>query len=209
MKKIYSLIALVLATMCVKATTHNINISGFTYSPATISVQVGDVIIIQADATHPLVEVDATTWNANGNTPMAGGFGTKMSTYTFTATTASSVPIYYVCRDHAGMGMKGQINVGILTGLNAFVAPAENLLLFPNPASDKFSVTYSSEEEVVPTVNLYSGFGQEIGIVVEDNTYFSGTGTLRIALPVSVPSGIYFLELKQGSKKAIKKMVIN
>ena len=108
MKKIYSIITLVLATVCVKAATHNINISGFTYSPATISVQVGDVIIIQADATHPLVEVDAATWNANGNTPMAGGFGTKTSTYPFTATT-SSQPIYYVCRDHVGMGMKGMI----------------------------------------------------------------------------------------------------
>lgn len=207
MKKIYSIIMLALFTLGVKATTHTINISGFTYSPASLSVSVGDTITIQASATHPLAQVDQTTWQANGTTPMAGGFGVKTSAYTFTVS-MSSQPIYYVCQNHASMGMKGQINVGVLTGINAFAAPAENLALFPNPASDSFSIRYNQEDDAVLSVNLYSVCGEKLSVPMSDTESGKGLHTIRITLPPSVSAGVYFVELTNGSRKTVKKLIV-
>lgn len=207
MKKIYSIIMLALVTLGVKATTHTINISGFTYSPASLSVSVGDTITIQASATHPLAQVDQTTWQANGTTPMAGGFGVKTSAYTFTAS-MSSQPIYYVCQNHASMGMKGQINVGVLTGINTFAAPAENLALFPNPASESFSIRYNQEDDAVLSVNLYSVCGEKISVPMSDTESGKGIHTIHITLPSSVSAGVYFVELTNGSRKTVKKLIV-
>jgi len=59
------------------AATFSVNISGFSYSPASLTVAVGDVITIQASGTHPLVQVDGATWNAGGTSSVTGGWGVK------------------------------------------------------------------------------------------------------------------------------------
>ena len=109
MKKIYSTILLTIAAFAMNATSYTITTSGFSYSPSTLTVTVGDVVTISASGTHPLAEVSQTTWNANGTATLSTGFGNKTSSYTFTISSTNS--IYYVCTNHVGSGMKGQITV--------------------------------------------------------------------------------------------------
>ncbi len=116
MKKNYITLILIITFVVGKAATYTVNISGFTYSPATLTVNIGDVVTIQANSSHPLIEVDQTTWTAGGTSTLTTGFGVKNSNYTFTVSTTNT--IYYACQFHAGMGMKGKIDVSIPTSID-------------------------------------------------------------------------------------------
>jgi len=208
MKKIYSIFLLTIATVCMKAASYTVTVSGLTYAPAALTVTVGDVVTIIANGTHPLVEVSQTTWNANGTTPLGGGFGTKTSTFTFTISTANT--IYYVCSNHASMGMKGQINVNAATGVTENSNVLSNLSVFPNPAKDnKFSVKFNTTENVNVTAKLYSVCGQEVEALVANKEFNAGVSTINIELQSNTPSGIYFLQLTYNSKKVVKKVIID
>jgi len=96
------------------ADTYNIafinGIAGWGYVPSTLSANVGDTINISANTSHPLIQVDSSTWQANGTTPLNGGWGTKTTDYSFVITQAED--IYYVCQFHvSSMNMKGMISV--------------------------------------------------------------------------------------------------
>ncbi|MES2567418.1 MAG: T9SS type A sorting domain-containing protein [Bacteroidota bacterium] len=205
MKKIYSVLLLTVMTVCMKATSYTVTINGFTYSPATLSVLVGDVVTIQANGTHPLAEVTQSTWNANQNTPSGTGFGTKTTNYTFTVTTASD--IYYVCTAHAGMGMKGMITVSS-TSINEQDASISSVSIFPNPAKDKFSVKYNSEDSNV-ILKLYSICGQEVESLVFKKETIAGVSTINVDLQNKVPAGVYFLQLTSNAKKVTRKIIID
>lgn len=88
--------------------TYTVVSSGFTFSPATITVHAGDTIQFNLSSIHNAVEVSQATWNANGTTsnggfslPFGGGALVLVDTGTY----------YYVCQVHASMGMKGMIIV--------------------------------------------------------------------------------------------------
>lgn len=132
MKKIYTILFAfcIFSINSVFGTSYTINISGLTYTPATLNVVVGDEVTIQASGIHPLVQVSEATWNASGSTQLSGGFGTETSDYTFTVSSVDD--IYYVCANHVSSGMKGKIIVSATTGI-VDAARGVSLQVFPNP----------------------------------------------------------------------------
>jgi plastocyanin len=206
MKKIYTILLLTIVTVCMKATSYTITTSGFTYSPATLTVTVGDVVTIVANGTHPLAEVSQTTWNANGTATLSTGFGSKTSNYTFTITSATD--IYYVCTNHVSMGMKGMITVSTV-GVKEQNDMIGNINLFPNPAKDKFSVKFNSSENGIVTAKLYSVCGQEVESLAVNKEFNAGTTTLNFDLQNNIPAGVYFVQLNYNSKKVIRKLIID
>lgn len=206
MKKIYSIFLLTIITACMKATSYTVTISGFSYSPATLTVTIGDVVTIAANPNHPLVEVSQTTWNASGTTSLSSGFGVKNSNHTFTISTATD--IYYVCQNHASMGMKGQIIVSTV-GIKEQNDVIGNISVFPNPAKDKFSVKFNSTEDGNITAKLYSICGQEVESLIVNKEFNAGASTLIFDLKNDIPAGVYFLQLNYNTKKVVKKIIID
>lgn len=205
MKKIYSVLLLSILAISMKATSYTVSISGFSYSPATLTVSVGDVVTIAASGSHPLAEVSQTTWNANGTATLSTGFGTKTSNYTFTITSASD--IYYVCTNHVSMGMKGVITVSSV-GIKEQTNQISGINVFPNPAKNQFSVKFNSSENGNVTAKLYSICGQEIESLIVNKDFFVGTTTLNFDLQNHIPAGVYFVQLNYNSKKITKKLII-
>lgn len=205
MKKIYSVLLLSILAISMKATSYTVTISGFSYSPATLTVSVGDVVTIAASGAHPLAEVSQTTWNANGTATLSTGFGTKTSSYTFTITSASD--IYYVCTNHVTMGMKGMITVSSV-GVKEQANQISGISVFPNPAKNQFSVKFNSSENGNVTAKLYSICGQEIESLTVNKEFFVGTTTLNFDLQNHIPAGVYFVQLNYNSKKITKKLII-
>src|SRR5271157_2217277 len=109
MKKAIILSLFTLATTRIGfSTTHTITNSGFTFSPSSITINLGDTVEFVLASIHAAREVDQATWNANGTTSNGGfdlqfGGGTVVLTQTGTH--------YYVCPPHASLGMKGTIMV--------------------------------------------------------------------------------------------------
>lgn len=205
MKKIYSVLLLSILAISMKATSYTVTISGFSYSPSTLTVSVGDVVTIAASGSHPLAEVSQTTWNANGTATLSTGFGTKTSSYTFTITSASD--IYYVCTNHVTMGMKGMITVSSV-GVKEQANQISGISVFPNPAKNQFSVKFNSSENGNVIVKLYSICGQEIESLTVNKEFFVGTTTLNFDLQNHIPAGVYFVQLNYNSKKITKKLII-
>jgi plastocyanin len=205
MKKIYSTLLLTILTVCLKATSFTVTIVGTTYSPATLTVSVGDIVTIQASTAHPLAEVSQATWAANGTTTLSTGFGVKTSDYTFTVT--SNNTIYFVCQVHASIGMKGQIVVSS-AGINEQNNVIGNISLLPNPAKERVSIKFKSMENGLLTAKMYSVCGQEIQSLILNKEFYSGDNSFTIELQNSIPSGVYFVQLNYNSKKIIRKIII-
>ena len=205
MKKIYTILLLTIATIGMNATSYTITTSGFSYSPSTLTVTVGDVVTISASGTHPLAEVSQTTWNANGTSTLSTGFGVKTSAYTFTITAANN--IYYVCQNHVSSGMKGQITV-TSTGINEQANVIGNISLYPNPAKEKFSVKFKSTENGMLTAKLYSVCGQEMQSLISNKEFNTGENSIEIELQNNIPAGVYFLQLNYNSRKIVRKLII-
>lgn len=102
-------------------TTHVITNTGFTFTPASLTVTEGDTVDWQLDGIHNVLEVSMTDWNANLNTPLPGGFSLPFGGGKLAFETVGT--FYYVCVPHAGSSMKGTITVqAAAANLETFVA---------------------------------------------------------------------------------------
>ncbi len=111
MKNLTLLIAFIATCFTGHATIHTIISSGLTYSPSSLTINQGDSVEFVIDVSHNAVEVDLATYNANGTTPLTGGFSVPFGGG---IVPAAQIPVgdhYYVCSPHAAVGMKGSFTV--------------------------------------------------------------------------------------------------
>ncbi len=125
-------------------TTWKIVNSGTTFSPATITITLGDSVNFVISPAHDAREVSLTTWNANGNTALTGGFQTPFGGGLVLPSQLGVGTHYYVCTPHASIGMKGQIIVQNTTGITENQLQT-NISVFPNPATDLITVKTSND----------------------------------------------------------------
>jgi plastocyanin len=204
--KIIFLCALTLLTgiMQIKATSYNITTAGFTYSPGQLTIQIGDLVNISASTIHPLVQVDKTTWENNGNTPKADGWGTKTSTYQFTGTTEDT--IYFVCGVHYAMGMKGKIIIQNAFGIAENKNTTANIDLYPNPIgnSARINIKVDFSHGFIAEVQNY--YGQNILNMPFEQTNDGEFSSMMDAS--SLGNGIYFLVISNDKKTYLKKFIV-
>ena len=87
--------------------------SGYAFSPASISIEVGQTVCWEwenSESAHNVVEVDglkSTTIVANGINS-----GDSSTTVQFSHTFTENTTFYYVCQPHMGMDMYGKVVVG-------------------------------------------------------------------------------------------------
>lgn len=115
-----------------------INNAGNTFTPANITVTVGDTIIFDIANMHNAVEVSQAGWEANSSAPLSGGFQLPFGGGMILASDLSIGTHYFICAPHASLGMKGTITVEDCT------IPAK-----PNEINGEMTVCESSE-------NIYS-----------------------------------------------------
>src|SRR5690606_16543720 len=190
---------LVGATTCCFATNHPINISGFSFSPATVNAAVGDTVTWNVTGPHTATQVSQATWNANGNTPLSGGFdftpaNTSNGTSFIVCTSVGTV--WYVCKPHASMGMKGQINV-VATGLPDLV----NIVawsIYPNPVKDVLHLNsnVSASTVDVEIINM-------LGKVMMETTAvpFGKAASIDVS---SLTKGVYFLKSSENKMRPVR-----
>jgi plastocyanin len=118
MRAVLSLVALLaLSAQAISQTTHTVVASGFTFSPDSIFIAPGDSVQFSLGSTiHNAAQVDKPVWDANGTTSN-GGFMVPFGGGTIGL--ADTGIYYYVCQNHAPMGMKGIIRVGVLAAPNS------------------------------------------------------------------------------------------
>lgn len=86
-----------------------VTFSGLSFSPALITITEGDTVVFVLSAIHNAVEVSQSTWNANGTTPLGGGFSVPFGGGEVVPSGVGTH--YYICTNHAASSMKGRIIV--------------------------------------------------------------------------------------------------
>lgn len=127
MKK-FSATLFVTASLAGQAQT--INQQGFSWNPSVLTVAPGTFITITIGSPHNMTQVSEATWNANGTTPLVGGFQYNAGTHNLQILNIGTY--YYLCTVHPS-SMKGRIIVESNTSVNDQEGK-EVALVFPNPA---------------------------------------------------------------------------
>lgn len=180
--------------------------SGFTFSPDTVMIHIGDTINFSLASMHDAVEVTIEIWEANGTTKKPGGFAVPFGggpAYAF-ATTGT---YYYVCEAHASSGMKGVIIVNAATGNAEKTISSEVLTISPNPVRDNFKVTHSLYAPSYVSLDIIDMSGVKVFSTpsIHQN---AGAQEEIYELPAAVPDGNYLLELSTDDRKTVLKIVV-
>jgi plastocyanin len=193
-KLIFAFVISLIATDGLLAATHTITNSGFTFSPATITVAPGDTVNFVLASIHNAEEVSQSTWDANGNTSN-GGFQTPFGGGTVVLLQPGTY--YYVCQTHASMGMKGIINVTSTTDVPPGPGGTpERFTLqqnYPNPFNPSTSISFSIPEISYVTIKIYNLIGVEIQTLTE-RSYNPGNYIVTWNASNN-SSGVYFYQL--------------
>lgn len=214
MKKIFLCVFLLMIfTSFGYSKQYTITNSGFSFSPSTLTINVGDTVNFTLSSIHNAREVDQATWNANDNTSN-GGFTTPDGGGMVIFNQAGT--IYYVCEYHASMGMKGIITVSSATGINSASnsLPLKYILMqnFPNPFNPSTIISYALPYESRVSLKIYDLVGRQLSELVNK---VEPAGFYNINFhPANLASGIYFYRIDatsaDGQRKfsSTKKMII-
>jgi plastocyanin len=187
------------------AETKTISIQGFSYSPDQLVINVGDTVEIEASSSHPLVQVDAQTWDLNRNTSMPDGWGVQTSNYRYVATQPDT--IYFVCQIHSGLGMKGSIIVEQKTGIKDFFIHTPNIKLSPNPVSSNSNLLIQTTEIEIIKIEIFNSNGNSVKKIVPVTNNISNNFNYNINLQ-DLLSGLYFLKISSIDGQYIDKFLI-
>jgi plastocyanin len=183
--------------------------SGFTFSPNDVTINAGDTIKFELASIHNALEVNEATWNANGNTPLLGGFNTPFGQSELTGLSAGVH--YYVCSVHFAMGMKGKITVNESSGIVENEPGMKKFNIFPNPTDGKFTLQFNgldgktgSWNRSTPhtTVEMYNILGEKVADLSDLIT--SSSNEINMS---SVPDGIYFIRMDDNNTIYTEKLI--
>jgi len=193
-KNLLSICLFLIATAAYSTSWTIVN-TNFAFTPAAVTISQGDTVVFSLGEIHNAVEVSEATWNANGNTALAGGFETPFGGGLVIPANLLAGVHYYVCDPHASSGMKGIITVNS----SNYIADYEQAVIFsvyPNPAGSMMSVkvdrTLPGGEYRITDVT---------GRIVATGFIRNEVTTIDMA---RVPPGDYFFGIAGLRSKAIK-----
>jgi plastocyanin len=178
--------------------TWQVTNSGFSFTPATVTIHLGDNVNFTLDANHNAVEVSSATWNANG-AASNGGFNVDFGGGLVAASLLTVGTHYYVCQPHASSGMKAKIVVLATTAVAETQMPLD-ITLAPNPASSFIRITANENNLIGSHYALFDRLGRQM---------LMGKLTDKVtSVPVyQLASGLYFMQIIARSTETFKVMI--
>lgn len=173
MKKITLSLLLMTVSLTVFCKTWTVNNAGFTFTPASITIDLGDTVNFVIQNAHSVIEVSQANWDANDNTPLSGGFQTGFGGGVVLPAKLEVGIHYYVCGPHASLGMKGIIIVQNTTGI-VEIQPQINFSVYPNPSNG--NVQFVMEDALFAgnfSVEVYNVQGKRIYQAAITNSKFN------------------------------------
>lgn len=205
MKKIILILLLVTAYLHAFSTTWQVVNSGYTFSPATLTIAQGDNVNFILESMHNAVEVSQSVWNANGNSPVIG-FSLPYGGGLVSASALTLGTHYYVCAPHASLGMKGEIIVQATTAVND--PNIENdILVYPSPAIDHLNVQFNFPASTDFEIKLFDIQGKLIKNLFP-KTQVAGAFLQSFDISKETVPGVYIVKMTVGEKNTFKKVVV-
>ena len=196
MKKITLSLLLLLISITGFCTTWTITAATnpLVFNPDTITITLGDSVNFVIASVHNAIEVNQSTWDANGNTS-DGGFSVPFGGGLVLPAQLTVGTHWYVCSPHAASGMKGVIIVQNNTDIVENQLQA-NFSVYPNPSSDLITIKVNAEllGSIYRITNL-------LGISVLTGKLTSVNTIININ---ELTVGLYLLQVGEQKKQTFK-----
>lgn len=141
-------LGLTIANPSQAATTHDVEIVNFTFSPATVTIAVGDTVRwTEKDGAFHSSTSDTGLWNS-GSLPLDG-------TFSFLFPTAGEYP--YHCSPHPGMTGTVVVQGGAPTGPTVSITSPTNGASFSAPANVPITASAADADGTVTNVAFFDG----------------------------------------------------
>ncbi|MEP6645807.1 MAG: T9SS type A sorting domain-containing protein [Saprospiraceae bacterium] len=202
MKRFTLLFFLLAAKITGNCTVVTVTNNGFTFTPETITITVGDSVRFTVANIHKPVEVSEATWNNNGNTP-SGGFNLPFGGGLVTPAQLAVGTHFYVCSPHASGGMKGKIIVQGSTATHDFHFPA-SVSVYPNPTNGNLQVIMNNTE-------LPKTFDLGVYDVNGKRVYLKSKADMELINDIDLSNfakGYYILRLFDGRQSYQTKVIL-
>lgn len=188
--KITTILLALGALFSANATIHTILVGqggGFTFSPSTLSVAVGDTVRFSwVNGFHTTVDTQIPT----GALKWESAITDNVKQFDYKVTVAGNYQ--YKCGPHGSSGMTGSFSATV-TGVNdQFTAIKSSFTLSPNPATEQANLQFSSQTDFKGYVRIFDAVGnlvkeEKIKVQVGENAISLNTSQLK--------AGLYYLNL--------------
>jgi len=204
MKKIYSLFFVLALAIGARADVITITQSGLTFSPASVSVNVGDVIHwVWTGGTHnttsnaATIPVGAAVWAA----PLTAG----SPTFDYTVEVAGTYG--YGCTFHADMGMVGVFTAASGTQVEPVLTAVSDFTVGVDYNSHTLHVKVENFSNAHTTLKMMDITGRTVANLMDGEL---GTGEQLYHFDVAAhTAGIYFVRMEQNGKVTTRKVLLN
>jgi plastocyanin len=201
-KTLLSTVIVMMAVIGIHAQTNDtIRDDEFAFSPAELTVNVGDTVVFVGSDFHPVLEVSEATWTNKGTTPLEGGFdfpsGSGKVKFAHTGVH------YYVCTAHvASKDMKGKITVVVPTAIPD-ISGNTIVTVYPVPLTgSSLYITFKNQVQRNLTVSVYDLAGN---VRISSNGSTSN-GQYSVDC-TNLPKGLFLMKLSSEDGDSYTKFV--
>ena len=203
-----ALVALMAAPAALAQTTHDVGITGFSFTPPNLEINVGDTVTWTNDGGFH--NVSATTAQYPGNPEGFRNGDPSSALWTFSHTFSIAGEYGYHCEVHGapGAGMFGTITVANPSSTEDELPAGFDLSApSPNPFRDAtaFALTVARAEPL--RVAVYDALGREVE-VLHDGPLPVGTAVPFVWAPSTARSGAYLIRIEGAAFRATQKVIL-
>lgn len=207
MKETFTLTLLLIITLATTLifpqTTHIVEVSNNVFTPANITIEVGDTVRWNnVQGFHNV--------NADDGSFRSGNVAPAPWTYEYVFKSPGNNPYY--CEAHGGaggVGMSGTVTVQEPSGVSGNEANVNSYELkqnYPNPFNPSTQISFSLKEAGFVTLKVYNLLGKEVADLVSERL---GAGNHTVSFSgANLQSGIYFYTLKTKDFIQTRKMTL-
>jgi plastocyanin len=185
---------------------HHISINGNSYLPNTLTVNVGDEVIIDASAVYPLIEVSPDSWHLNRTRLQNGGFSSS-SNYRLLITAAmAGKTIYFGSGAHPGSGMKGQIIVNAVPAIHTNHFNEFDFAVYPNPVSTDSWINLQLNRSERITIQVFDMQGRIVRTFIDQEMK---AGNIKMPFNLnSLDRGNYIVQMRSNKERINKQIMV-
>ena len=202
--KFFLVFAILFLVSTAYSTTWTVQAAGFSFTPSSITVNVGDTVKWQwVEGTHTTTSATIPAGAASWNQPLDA----VNSTYKYVVTLPGTYN--YICIPHQSFGMVGVIHsnpIGIKP-LGTAVPDVYNLgQNFPNPFNPSTNITFDLPKNAAVKLVVYNIIGEQSAVLFNGEL---NAGSYNADWDASnFPSGVYFYRLSTDDFSQTKRMIL-
>lgn len=202
---------LLAASSAAVAATHFVDQTDFSFAPDFLVVNVGDTVVWQWSSFSHTVTNGTGAADPNAGRRFDGSLSSFNPTFSYTFTTAGTVP--YFCRPHELMGMTGTIVVQNASGVDE--VPARGPLALagaPNPFNPQTVISFTLAEAAAVRVTVHDAAGHLVRVIEDGVARASGRQETawdgRNDDGRAAPAGVYLATVTAGGFQESLKLTL-